>query len=374
MKSKNVIILSLFPVDFKTKMGGQARLVALLKELRSNGFNPHHICVYGTNIEPRTREIFKGINETWIPSIENKGRNFLLKSYTKFSNDSETGILLHNYMMLVNFIRQILTENSYIIATHFWFGELKKHFPEIPFMLFSHNFESDLISIRNFEPKFISFYKAREASGCRFFDQIFCCSNSDLENFKKISKDQTKLTICSNGTYLKASTKKNQFSQDCLYIGSHWYPNEFGLKKLISNCPEFLKHFKIHLVGSICKTIKINHKNIVLHNVLMEKDLKNVASQCSFAINPVWFGGGSNVKNADYLGLGLPILTTEFGKRGFEIYSKYITILPVKEWGEFRKFDLVVDDKTIEKVQWPSCLKKLFLSLEKVTNLKNQLK
>ena len=121
-------------------------------------------------------------------------------------------------------------------------------------------------------------------------------------------------------------------------------------------------------MGSICKTIEINHKNIILHNILNEKDLEKVANDCSFAINPIWFGGGSNVKNADYLGLGLPILTTEFGKRGFEKFSKYITVLPLNKWGAFSNFELFVDDDTIENVQWSICLKNLFIGLGKDAN------
>ena len=120
--------------------------------------------------------------------LKMKEQRFLLKRFNNFTNDTANGVLIHNHMPLVNFIKQMLNENSFIISTHFWFGGLKNHFKKNPFILFSHNFESDLISVKNFEQDFISFYKANEVTGCSFFEKIYCCSNKDLEKFKKISK------------------------------------------------------------------------------------------------------------------------------------------------------------------------------------------
>jgi len=41
-----------------------------------------------------------------------------------------------------------------------------------------------------------------------------------------------------------------------------------------------------------------------------------------FALNPVFEGSGANVKNSEYISSRLPILTQEFGTRGFKIENK----------------------------------------------------
>ena len=38
-----------------------------------------------------------------------------------------------------------------------------------------------------------------------------------------------------------------------------------------------------------------------------------------FALNPVFEGSGSNVKNSEYISSKLPILTQEFGTRGYQL-------------------------------------------------------
>ena len=41
-----------------------------------------------------------------------------------------------------------------------------------------------------------------------------------------------------------------------------------------------------------------------------------------FALNPMFSGAGTNVKMADFIAARLPILTTPFGARGFELEDK----------------------------------------------------
>ena len=134
MEKKITVILSFFPVDSKSKTGGQARLTALLNELQSNNLNPHHICVYGDCPNPRTRKILEGINETWLPSNKIEGSKFLRKNFNHTTFDSASGVLIKKNNLLLNFLKKIVTANTTIIATHFWFGEIKENFSKIKFI------------------------------------------------------------------------------------------------------------------------------------------------------------------------------------------------------------------------------------------------
>ena len=94
---------------------------------------------------------------------------------------------------------------------------------------------------------------------------------------------------------------------------------------------------------------------MIFHGVLSENELLEIASKCSFAVNPVFSGGGSNVKNADYLALGLPILTTNFGIRGFEKYKKFIEIRSIQRWRDFEKNQVPISIR--RKMSWNNSLK-----------------
>jgi glycosyltransferase involved in cell wall biosynthesis len=48
------------------------------------------------------------------------------------------------------------------------------------------------------------------------------------------------------------------------------------------------------------------------------EDMRPVLAAADVALNPVTFGSGSNVKLAEYLGAGLPVVTTPLGTRGFD--------------------------------------------------------
>ena len=54
--------------------------------------------------------------------------------------------------------------------------------------------------------------------------------------------------------------------------------------------------------------------------------LEPFLSAADLAVNPVVSGSGSNVKLAEYLGAGLPVVTTPVGLRGYEAFAHLTTI------------------------------------------------
>jgi glycosyltransferase involved in cell wall biosynthesis len=58
-------------------------------------------------------------------------------------------------------------------------------------------------------------------------------------------------------------------------------------------------------------------------------DLRPVLAASDVGVNPVAFGSGSSVKVAEYLGAGLPIVTTPLGARGFERQRDRLHVTPL---------------------------------------------
>jgi glycosyltransferase involved in cell wall biosynthesis len=56
-------------------------------------------------------------------------------------------------------------------------------------------------------------------------------------------------------------------------------------------------------------------------------DVRPLLAAADVAVNPVAYGSGSNVKVAEYLAAGLPVVTTPIGARGFERWSDRMRVV-----------------------------------------------
>lgn len=103
-----------------------------------------------------------------------------------------------------------------------------------------------------------------------------------------------------------------------VFMGSAHVPNveaaKFISEKLAVECPDI----QFHLLGSVCDSVTapLPH-NVHAWGRVSESLKAAVMASCSAAINPMFSGSGSNVKLADFIGNGLHVVTTEFGRRGY---------------------------------------------------------
>lgn len=360
MKKKEtpVYVFSQFPQSDKMKTGGQARLRGLFGELLKTFSNVNHICVYGNYDTIRTRNILEDISETWIPTNRTKNVEILNKNFALYNEDTVDLFNLSQNKHLIEFLNNIATENSIMIANHFWFGNILKNSPWKEAYLFSHNFESDLVLPIHFEQNFIDFYRRQETTNANCFDKIICCSETDKEKFVRCtSNTKIDVIVCRNGSFIlpEETVISQREERKCIYIGSHWPKNVESITKIIEQGANFYRNYEINLVGSISNAFpEDKNPNIIFHGILSEDRLIALSKKCSFAINPVFSGGGSNVKNADYLALGLPVLTTSFGLRGYEQFEDFFEIRELQNWGQFQKQKIPISVK--QKMSWNSCL------------------
>ena len=63
-------------------------------------------------------------------------------------------------------------------------------------------------------------------------------------------------------------------------------------------------------------------------------DVKPLFAAADVAVNPVAYGSGSNLKVAEYLAVGLPVVTTPIGARGFERWSERMRIVELDHFAE----------------------------------------
>ena len=124
-------------------------------------------------------------------------------------------------------------------------------------------------------------------------------------------------------------------SQSVVFLGSGHLPNVEAARFIAGNVATSNDDVTFHFVGSVCDSLgEFTRQNIVLWGMVDEKTKSRVLAACQLALNPVVSGGGSNVKFADYLAHGLPVLSTSFGLRGIDGAADHVLIAGLDEFSD----------------------------------------
>lgn len=131
--------------------------------------------------------------------------------------------------------------------------------------------------------------------------------------------EESRVLLIPEGIPHYATKWKGTDSRDIVFIGSAYLPNILAVKRIIefaSKLPEF--EFKI--IGNVKSAIRKRGipSNVKFLGSLDEQAKSMELCNALMAINPVEVGSGRNYKMNDYIGHGVPIVTTSIGTRGFE--------------------------------------------------------
>jgi glycosyltransferase involved in cell wall biosynthesis len=102
------------------------------------------------------------------------------------------------------------------------------------------------------------------------------------------------------------------------FLGSGHLPNHQAVRFLIEDVAPHLPDVMFQIAGSVCEGFDEAPANVRLLGRLDDADKTLLLMRCQLALNPMEEGSGSNVKMADYLRHGLPVLSTPFGARGYD--------------------------------------------------------
>jgi len=135
-----------------------------------------------------------------------------------------------------------------------------------------------------------------------------------------------------------------------LFMGSYHGPNIEALKaikQIVSKCPEFL----FLIVGSVCLHEEASDmpENVKPLGVLNEDEKNVVLNASDIALNPVMGGSGSNLKLLEYIGYGIPVVTTPHGNRGYGFKDKvHLLVAEVSEFPHMLKDSLSADTLSLQ--------------------------
>jgi len=173
-----------------------------------------------------------------------------------------------------------------------------------------------------------------EADVCRAAQLIFCCSETDREELRRLyAVDPTPVVVAPNGVDVAAipftspearQAVKVQLGLDgepiALFVGS-WHPPNLDAAQLVFDIARVTPDVKFLLAGSQCRPLgdRPRPKNVGLMGVVDDDTLGTLLAAADVALNPMVGGSGTNLKVATYLAAGVPVITTSVGARGYEL-------------------------------------------------------
>ena len=109
------------------------------------------------------------------------------------------------------------------------------------------------------------------------------------------------------------------------FVGGDWGPNHDALAWLVEHVMPVLRNdgFVLLAVGAVARRYA-ERRETWLVTCPAAPDLAAVMAAADAGMNPVTSGGGSNVKVPTYLALGLAVVSTPFGLRGFAPLAAHV--------------------------------------------------
>jgi glycosyltransferase involved in cell wall biosynthesis len=138
-------------------------------------------------------------------------------------------------------------------------------------------------------------------------------------------------TVVPNGTLVAELpfARHDRTDVDFAFAGSAYWPNIQGFAEIASPSLAFLPPTaRVHVVGAVSNSLlahpliarhhSVNAARMVLHGFLPMAELLHVMASARAVLVPVFVGEGSNLKSADALACGSPVIMTRRATRGYE--------------------------------------------------------
>ena len=209
-----------------------------------------------------------------------------------------------------------------------------------PWHLNTHNVEHQLWKNSLVSPVLVPLVRKLEQSAATKADLVIACAPADQKYFEEFNS----VVLVPNGIFpgdyrSDPETRKSTRAElgvgedETLFVftGSNFGPNRSALVRLQEFCAaeqSFLndRGVKIIVVGTVAtkssEQAAEELTNSRIHLTGFVDSIQPYLAAADYALNPVFEGSGSNVKNSEYISSRLPILTQEFGTRGYQLKDK----------------------------------------------------
>lgn len=351
---KKLLSLSTYPIC-PPQGGGQARVFYLNQGL-SEEFDVQVVCMVDGSRPRDEKKVSENLRIHEIPSSSEFSE--LDWSYYQRSGIPTTDIVFahahHLNREYTELCSSLANEADLIVAEQcFTFPLAKVLSSEIPIVYNSQNVELDLKE-QMFGPsevrdELLQWTKECEASALSQSALTIYCSQDDRLRASDLYDLSKKLpfAIVENGTDTRSigykTVSERRFIQKslnidggyCLFLGSWHEPNIEACRDIFSIAKK-LPDVYFCIAGTVGEYFKEDGaeipRNVLVTGKVSEAERLALVQGASCALNPMRSGSGTNIKMLDYLGAGLPVLSTPTGARGLEQISDLFEIADVQDF------------------------------------------
>jgi glycosyltransferase involved in cell wall biosynthesis len=242
------------------------------------------------------------------------------------------------------------SKNYDLVEFHFcayasWMTRLSS---DTPVVYSAHNVESDYARI---EPssgirRLVAAQIGRlERRAVNASDLVITCTEADGKRLAELYGKPKRLAVIANGfsedevSNLKGSERDqiraelglNRDDLAILFIGGPPAHNRRAVRYLEEKLLPDLDGSARLLVLGECARPRREGRVLALGHV---ERLGPLMAAADVAVNPIEAGSGSNVKLAEYLAAGLPVVTTRVGLRGYEAFAHLVTVAEMNDFAD----------------------------------------
>jgi hypothetical protein len=207
-------------------------------------------------------------------------------------------------------------------------------------------------------------------------NKILTCSTNNAQRISQLyGMKEEKCTVVPNGIHLYKDSPRLtaeqiresfpgflDFPHRAIFSGSNVPHNQEAVRFLIETIAPQLSGECAFIIKGQCGYSCKNNRSENIFFDLKPGNVAPYADACTVAVNPVMKGSGTSLKVLDYLVNGLPVISTDFGMRGFEDLKKYVTLTKPEDFYLKLKKKQHLDPKILrilEKYSWTSIARTL---------------
>ena len=244
----------------------------------------------------------------------------------------------------VKFVKEIIPKVDLIILEHPYFANLINSVNQGKPVIY-HAIDAEITQKKKiYNHEFLlQNIKKIEGTACKIAKQIWNSSESEQQVLiSEYNVDPNKIKLVPHGVSLRDTefiTREYHFqlkekfpeiNDKIIFIfpASWHHPNLEALKFIISNLAPINEKFMFFVIGNVKDEFFYENskaqvpKNVLLFGIVTDKEKFDLYKLSDYAINPMFSGAGTNLKMTEYMAVGLPIISTNFGARGLKISEK----------------------------------------------------
>ncbi len=237
-----------------------------------------------------------------------------------------------------------------------------------------------------------------ELSLTRASDLVLAVSRADGESFRAMGAKR--VLVVANGAQLPTASvlarrrwvarwSREGVSRTLLFVGSAHPPNLHGFDSMIGRALGFLSaDTRLVIAGGVSRMVQSSMDLVQPAEVSFwrravavpkpsDRELGSLLRLASAIVLPITEGGGSNIKTAEALLSGRPVVATTHAMRGYEAFREFPTVRVHDTSDSFRAAmvaaarsqppDLRVDQQiALKQLEWPSITRELVRTMEEM--------